>query len=426
MKALLISPNTERINMLTLPFGLGCVAAAARQAGHEVRFLDFIGEQDALKAVREAIESFQPGLIGISVRNVDDQNFADPKLLVEKVRELIPFCRSLSDSPIVLGGAGYSIFPVEMLDYLGADMGIQGEGEGAFPALLRHIEQGRPIRQRRDIPGLYIRGQVSKGKRVFERDLDSFSFPDTSLWHHSYADAGDLYIPFQSRRGCAMGCIYCNVKSVEGEVLRRRSTEKVVEGLTRYSQAGFRRFFFVDNAFNMPLSYAKALCRSIRERGLQISWRCIIYPLRVDEELVISMAEAGCTEISIGFESGVRSILQTFNKRFSPEEVSSISALFQKYGIRRTGFLLLGGPGETRESAEESLSFADSLGLDALRVTTGIRIYPDTLLAGIAIEKGLLSESDNLFFPKFYMEPGLGDWLHETVSRLKEKRPHWM
>jgi hypothetical protein len=80
------------------------------------------------------------------------------------------------------------------------------------------------------------------------------------------------------------------------------------------------------------------------------------------------------------------------------------------------GFLLLGGPGETRETVEESLAFAASLNLEALRITVGIRIYPGTPLARRALEEGIISAADDLLFPRFYLASGLEPWIHQRVA----------
>jgi radical SAM superfamily enzyme YgiQ (UPF0313 family) len=116
------------------------------------------------------------------------------------------------------------------------------------------------------------------------------------------------------------------------------------------------------------------------------------HPWRVDEDLVSRMAQAGCVEVRLGFESGSRAILRSLNKRFQPEEVRSISKHLKDHGIGRMGFLLPGGPGETKETVLESLSYADSLELEAVKVTTGIRIYPHTKLSLMAIEEGLIAK----------------------------------
>jgi len=141
-----------------------------------------------------------------------------------------------------------------------------------------------------------------------------------------------------------------------------------------------------------------------------------LYPHDVPEDLVTAMAEAGCVEVSLGFESGSPSVLRAMNKRFNPEEVREISQRLAGHGIRRLGFLLLGGPGETQESAVESLEFADSLNLEMLHVSVGIRIYPRTALARLAVEEGVLSPNDDLLRPRFYIRPGLAEWIREEVA----------
>jgi radical SAM superfamily enzyme YgiQ (UPF0313 family) len=186
------------------------------------------------------------------------------------------------------------------------------------------------------------------------------------------------------------------------------------------------RLFFVDNTFNRPLSYAKALCKALTDLSLHLEWRCILYPDAIDEELASIMARSGCTEVSLGFESGSEQILHVLNKRFKPEDVKRASRILADQGIRQTGFLLLGGPGETKQTVEESLAFADSLKLDAVKVTRGIRIYPYTHLAHIAVQEGVVSPDDDLLLPRFYRAPGLETWLEATVEDWAKDRPNWL
>jgi radical SAM superfamily enzyme YgiQ (UPF0313 family) len=90
------------------------------------------------------------------------------------------------------------------------------------------------------------------------------------------------------------------------------------------------------------------------------------------------------------------------------------------------GFLMLGGPGETRDSVEETLAFVSGLNLDALKITIGIRIYPHTKLSKTAVQDGLITEEDDLLFPKFYMVRGLEGWLRETVAKKLREHPSWI
>jgi radical SAM superfamily enzyme YgiQ (UPF0313 family) len=475
VRVLLISANTETISMPVLPLGLACVAAATQNAGYEVALLNLMFEGDPGLSVRNTVESFRPHVIGISVRNVDDQNMLHPQFLLAPVREIVATCRSLSDAPIILGGAGYSIFPDSALRYLGADMGIQGEGEVVFPRLVDRIGKGGQVS---DLPGVYLSPQspsfprnLSSAKagerestaevdprlrggdnrssfllgadvgavcgpspggsgpqgepphRHFEDNLDNLLLPAPSLWVPRGAEQRQLWVPVQSRRGCPLDCTYCSTSVIEGKSVRSRSPARIVQWLERLRETGSRDFNFVDNTFNLPPSFAKDLCRQIIQAKLDLRLWCIIYPKWIDAELVELMRRAGCRQISFGFESGSDRMLRSLNKQFSKDEVSAVSRMFAEAGIERMGFLLLGGPGETKDSVEESLSFADSLGLDSLKITIGLRIYPQTPLAGTALAEGVIRADDDLLFPRFYLQPELREWLPERVAAYRASRP---
>ena len=425
MKVLLISANTEQINMPVLPLGLAYVAAAIDTQGHTVKMLNLMMQTDAQKALHEALVDFNPDIIGISVRNVDDQKMENPRFLLGPVKEVVAQCRKLSHATIVLGGAGFSIFPQAALEFLEADIGIQGEGETSFLTL---IERLRDKKNLSEIPGLCLPGRTSRRHSGHIKRLRDVTLP-LPVMHLSTPSAlkgKEVWIPFQTRRGCPLDCSYCSTATIEGQAIRKHDPEKVIEAISRYVEVGLDHFFFVDNTFNLPNSYAKALCDHLISSGSSINWRCILYPWKVDDELVEKMARAGCKEVSLGFESGSEKILAKMNKRFTPADVRRISETLKKFGIGSMGFLLFGGPGETRETANESLCFADSLDLEAMKITIGIRIYPHTPLAQAAVKKGLIEADDTLLFPKFYMTRGLESWLRKTVKAWIKTRPNWL
>jgi len=138
------------------------------------------------------------------------------------------------------------------------------------------------------------------------------------------------------------------------------------------------------------------------------------------------MMKAGCREVSLGFESGSERILKEMNKGFTLKDIRQASKMLTDHGIHRTGFLLLGGPGENQKTVEESLSFVDSLDLDFLKLTVGIRIYPGTKLEKIAVEEGVISEEEDLLFPRFFIVKEIEDWLRDTVHGCLHEHKNWM
>ena len=417
MRVLLVAANTERITMPTPPLGAAMVAAAARAAGHRVELLDLLRTGDPVAAVAEAVRRFEPEVIGVSVRNIDDQNMKAPAILLDRARDVVAACRAVSGAPIVLGGAGYSIFPGPALAALGADYGIAGEGEVAFVRLLDTLaEGGDPA----GVGGVWVSGGGPAAPRLPPADMDALPSPYVELDSWLELDDPSLWVPVQTGRGCAFDCTYCSTPQIEGRVMRRRSPERVVEDVSRLAAAGARRLHFVDNVFNLPPSYALELCRRLAELDVEVGWRCIAYPHRVGEELVTAMAAAGCREVSVGSESGCDRVLESLNKRFTADEVRRATAMFAAAGIDAMGFLLLGVPGETRESVAESLDFARSLPLSTLKITVGARIYPHTPLAAQAVAEGVVSPDDDLLEPRFYLAPEVGDGFIEDEVAARE------
>ncbi|MBI5063301.1 MAG: radical SAM protein, partial [Desulfatitalea sp.] len=318
----------------------------------------------------------------------------------------------------------YSIFPESALEYTGAEMGIQGEGELPMVLLLERLAAAAPLD---DVPGLYLKGRGLQAPRTYTRDLDRFPLPGPERFDARFANDPNYFLPIQTRRGCPLNCSYCSTATIEGNLIRKRSPGAVIAALTRWRAAGFSRVFFVDNIFNLPESYAIELCDGIAAAGLGLHWQAILYPGKIGERLAQAMAAAGCRHVSLGFESGVQPMLDCLHKRFSLEEVAQTSHLLADHGIGRMGFLLLGAPGETRETVLQSLAFADRLHLEAVKVSVGLRIYPYTELSRIAVREGLIASEAELLMPRFYITPGLDEaWLRQTVKEWMTNRPNWM
>ena len=240
--------------MPVLPLGLGCVAASVQRAGYPVRVLNLQDKKEPLAAVQEIVEEFPPEVIGISVRNIDDQNRENPMFYLDSVKEIVSICRNTTRAVIVLGGAGYSIFPQSALDYLEADLGIQGEGEAAFLELLHRLRNKIGLS---GIPGLhfYCHGTQNPPKRIDNLAVYPLPLPDTHIRIPAMLEEEEIWFPVQTRRGCPMDCNYCSTARIEGRTIRKYPPEKVVEMISRYVDAGFDRFFSltIPLIFRLPM-----------------------------------------------------------------------------------------------------------------------------------------------------------------------------
>lgn len=430
MKVLLISENRCRDNLVPWPIGAACIAAAAEAAGHNVKGLDLMFSRDASADVAAAVRSFQPDVVGISLRNIDNQDMHANEFFLPGVKQVVDAVTSETVAPVVLGGAGFTIFPLECLSYLGQEMGIVGEGEEAFVQLLDVLEAaGDPS----GVGGLAILRDGTRRINPVERPVDFRRAPppDRRAFSVSSYDwvpgKGPPFVAnIQSRRGCPLRCIYCSSPLVEGRVVRCREAMQVADELEALEKEhGLSTVIFADSHFNFPGEYARELCSLIIEKQLSIRWSCGINPLYYDEALFPMMREAGCFAVSLGNESGSDEMLAALRKDFTSSDVRKNVIAAKEQGFQVSCFLLLGGPGETCESVEESIALMDELEPEAVRVTVGIRIFPGCELERIAAEEGVVSPGQNLLQPAFYLEKAVAPWLYEMMSEACASRPGW-
>jgi radical SAM superfamily enzyme YgiQ (UPF0313 family) len=136
MNILLISTNRNQLPMPVIPIGSCMVAEAAERAGHKVSLLDLMFERAHLKAVQREMERIHPDVVGLSVRNIDNNDMRSPAFFIRDLIPLIDTVRRFTSAPVILGGAAVSVMPEELLRYTGASWAVLGDGEKVFPMLL--------------------------------------------------------------------------------------------------------------------------------------------------------------------------------------------------------------------------------------------------------------------------------------------------
>ena len=267
MKILLIYTNKDR-HLAPPPIGLSMIAESVA-ASHEVKFLDFMFTPEPEQTALRLIGEFQPEVIGLSIRDLDNQDSRKPQNPIAELKPFVLQIRQISTAFIVLGGTAFTTFPAEMLEFLGADYGIAGQGEKVFPRLIAGL-QARAVDEH--LPGLVFRqdDRIQLNPPLLE------GYPECFTPQHSYYDPrpySRTYWPglVLIKTGCPFPCIYCDPHVTSGRRFRFRDPAVIVAELEYQVQKHHTRVFHLsDPCFNVPLDHAKSVLEAIIRSQLRI------------------------------------------------------------------------------------------------------------------------------------------------------------
>jgi radical SAM superfamily enzyme YgiQ (UPF0313 family) len=413
-RVLLVSINRCTTPDPVFPLGLAHLNAALRRAGHDTRWLDRLSNANRLA---ETLAEFQPDVIGISLRNIDDVLIRRRESFHDELAPFIADIRRHSGAPVVLGGSGFSIFPKEMLALTGVDYGIAGEGEPGLLALLEALRNGGDLSR---VPGLARRcgGGIVVNPSIsgsLDQPLAEEDRPPEIA--QTYLDASGT-LNLQTQRGCGFHCCYCTYPLIEGKSHRRRPPEIVAAELESLKRQGARFAFIVDSVFNSTPRHVTEICEAILRRNVKLSWGCFLRPSGLTAELMDLMARAGLTHIEFGTDSFSDVTLGAYAKHFTFADVFESSELARKRGIDCCHFIICGGPGETLATLGEG--FQNSLRLKGavIMAVVGMRIYPGTPLFAQAVAEGVIHPDAGLLTSAYYLAPGLTQEM--IFSKLRE------
>jgi anaerobic magnesium-protoporphyrin IX monomethyl ester cyclase len=424
MRVLLINSNLKDDILAAPPIGLCYVASAAEAAGHEVRVLDLCFKRRIKPELEQAINGFSPQVIGVSLRNLDNANMLRPVSYLPSVRQIVEVIRAATGATLVLGGSGASLDPQGVLEFLRGDYLIVSEGEKSFVDLLGALDRGESPA---DIPGV---GMWRQGKfHLTPPQLTPFlsENPRLAKWVDltPYERIGVSYT-IQTKRGCRMRCIYCTYNQVlEGNKLRLRSPSEVVdeieEALYQFKPEAFE---FVDSVFNDPVGHCQAILEEIIRRPWKARFTTMgVSPKNLDCQFLQLMQRAGFTSFMISPESASETMLANYQKGFAAEDLRRAAEAINKFSLPVLWYFLVGGPGETNHTLQETLDFITRYlvrtagpPLNLANIFLGVRIYPGTELWRQALEEGLIHAHSSPLRPLWYLSRELD--LDEAMRQL--------
>ena len=394
-RVLLFSPNHCESPYQVYPLGMAVVAAAAVKAGHTVLQHDYLAAGRDPQALGRAVDSFGPDVIGMSLRNIDDvDSYAgDDSWFLPHYREMIDLCRSHSAAPVVVGGPGFSIMPEEIMRYIGADYGVVGEGEEAFPHILNLLAQGKapPLLTYGAAPGL-------DGRQMLSPLLDG----DVVRYYNASCGLANL----QSKRGCPFRCVYCTYPFIEGRRLRHRDPLQVVDDVRRMVRDhGVEHIFFTDSVFNDAGGAYLTLAEELLRADTGIRWSAFFRPAGIGLEQLRLLRRAGLEMVEAGTDACSDQTLEAMGKGFTFADVAAFNTACAQFEVPVAHFVIFGGPGETLDTVRQGLENLENLKRCVVFPFFGIRILPGTPLRDIALAQGVLDPHEDLLRPHYYYSP---------------------
>lgn len=367
------------------PLGLLYIAAyMERNTAHTVQVADAQVEALDYPALEERIRLARPDVVGLTAMSL---TLLDVMMTVAVVRRAAPEAR------VVLGGPHVHLYPEETIRLPGVDYLVLGEGEYTFSRLVDALSG--PAAALHGIPGIVFREDgrvIMTGAPGVIDDLDALPFPARHLVpyrrYSSILAAGSCATTIFTSRGCPYQCAFCDRPHM-GTRFRARSPGNVVDELAVCHQMGIRDFLFYDDTFAVRQDRAMAIGRLIRERGLDIRFDIRTRVDTVSDELLATLARAGCQAIHYGVESGSPRILETLNKRIDLGMAEEVFRMTRRHGMSTLAYFMIGNPGETQDDIEMTFEVIRRLAPDYLHLTI-LTPFPGTQVYRMALETGVI------------------------------------
>jgi anaerobic magnesium-protoporphyrin IX monomethyl ester cyclase len=393
-----------------IPLGLAYLGAVAEQVGHSVTVIDCQGERLNYESFRQRIAGVPSDVVGVTSTTL---LYNSAKTIMEVAKEVHP------NAVNMIGGSHVSFWDENALKETKAfDLIVRKEGELTFLELLDRIQANKGFE---DVLGTTVRtknGIQRNEDRPFLHDLDSLPSPAYHLLPlDSYHRMGKTIFPIVTSRGCVQWCDFCSTVRMFGRGYRVRSPKKVVDDMEMlHSKYGESQFTFYDDAFTINRNHTLEMCADIKARKLDVEWDCETRVDAVDKELLEKMRDAGCITIWFGVESGSEKILDKMHKKINREQVREAFKMAQKAGMMTIASAVIGFPGETEETAWETINFINSLNPDDIGCYIATP-YQGTPMYEEVIKNGWLRVTD---FNKYDTATPTFETPYLSMDRLRE------
>jgi anaerobic magnesium-protoporphyrin IX monomethyl ester cyclase len=412
--------------MLFPPLGAATLAGQLRRLRIETAVFDCTF--GAFEELRTDLITYRPDIVGVySMVSLTANTLG----VAEMVRTSLP------QALLVAGGPLPTVFPARYTRHF--DAVFRGEADVSFPHFCRDYFAGEASPPRMgDLPldtygGLFVpnHGLHVDNATVHhgESELATFPLPDRSDFDHAayqkvwLEKTGSKATSIIVTLGCPYGCDFCS-KPIFGNAVRRRALDTVFAEIAQIRRLGYDSLWIADDTFTLNEPYLAQFCRRIT--GMGISWSCLSRANGISEETVRLMKESGCRRVHLGLESGSQTTLDLMNKQVTVEQGARAAELYRTAGIEVAAFFIVGYPGETDASIEETFALALSLPLDEISFNVPVPLPGSKLFERLGEPdegKDWTRENEITFvFPSDIDESWLRRRIDETMRAFAEKK----
>jgi anaerobic magnesium-protoporphyrin IX monomethyl ester cyclase len=360
MRVALVGPKWHELVNSYPSLGLGYLAAIAEQDGHEAAVFDMGLRPDKPLAAEVAdVIAWKPDVVAFTAMTTSYQSVEDSAAMLKEALGV----------PTIIGGPHATTLPELTLRNPHLDFLAYGEGEYIFRDWLRQVDTGDTNWGKN--AGLWYKDEdgnvINGGERELIPDLDELPFPARHLFdlkaYTLHTPAGEQMLTVLTSRGCPYQCSFC-FKGIVGRTYRQRSPENIVAELRQLIEKyDARNFYFMDDLFTINVQRLEAILDYFIAQDLNVRWCCLARVDRVNPQLLAKMYLAGCRQIHFGIESGNPEILRRTAKHINLDQVRQAVEWTEDAGILSKGYFMLGLPGDTEETMNETIEFAASLPL---------------------------------------------------------------
>ena len=350
-----------------MPIGILYLASALEQEGFITKVID-LSKQTIAELYKELPDT---SIVGISMLAAVRQQGYN---LIQDIKTKYPNIK------IVLGGCFPASIGQELLYTYDIDAIIEGEGERGIVELCNKWKNNEKVE-----------------KKIYSFDLLDINAIKFPAWHLTKFEWWDMQIaksrpdwtingvkignarwsPIISSRGCFGKCTFCNAFKHWNYKIRFRTGKNIADEIEELvTKHNVTLFSFDDDAFPINKKQCLDLCAEIMQRNLKIAWKADTRIDRMDKEMLIAMKEAGCFMLAVGIESGSETILKNIKKGINLKKAKETIKLIKEVGMIAYTLLMVGNPGETIETIQETVKFLEETKPNIYSYHTGVMIVP--------------------------------------------------